>query len=79
MERLLATAKGRVMARFRIFLIASPQPIDVDLPYASITELNAVASCSRFLEGHMAEADHDGVCPGVLVPTCRLHMVVEAD
>lgn len=66
------------MARFRVFLIGCNQPLEVDLPASDVMQLNAVASTVRFLEGHMAEADHDGVCPGVLIPTCRLQMVVEA-
>lgn len=66
------------MARFRIFLIATPQPLEVDLPVESVAELNEIASRSRFLEGHMAEPDEDGVCPGVLIPTCRIQMAMEA-
>jgi len=66
------------MARFRVFLTGCPQPLDVDLPASDVAELNQIASSVRFLEGHMAEADHDGVYPGVLIPTCRLQMVIEA-
>lgn len=65
------------MARFRIFLIGSPTPLDVDLPINSVAELHEIASRSRFIEGHMAEPDLSGVCPGVLIPTCRLQMVLE--
>jgi hypothetical protein len=65
------------MARFRVFLVGSPQPLDVDLPATDTAELGEIASRSRFLEGYMAQADQDGVCPGVLIPTCRLQMVVE--
>lgn len=67
------------MARFKLFLIGTPQPIDVDLPVGSVGELNEIASRSRFIEGNMVQPDHDGVCPGVLIPTCRLQMVIEAD
>jgi hypothetical protein len=66
------------MARFRVFLTGCPQPLDVDLPASDVAQLNVIASTVRFLEGHMAEADHDGVYPGVLIPTCRLQMVIEA-
>jgi hypothetical protein len=65
------------MARFRVFLTGCPQPLDVDLPASDVAELNQIASSCRFLQGHMAEADHDGVCAGVLIPTCRLQMVME--
>jgi hypothetical protein len=67
----------RVMGRFRIFLVGSPQAIDVDLPASDAAELNEIASRSRFLDGYMAEADRDGVCPGVLIPTSRLQMIIE--
>ena len=67
------------MARYRLFLIGSNSPLEVDLPARIVAELNEIASCARFLEGHMAEADSSGVCPGVLIPTCRLQMVIEAD
>lgn len=66
------------MARFRIFLIGCNQPLDVDMPASDVAELTQIASTCRFLEGHMAEADQDGVCPGVMIPTCRLQMVLEA-
>jgi hypothetical protein len=67
------------MARFKLFLIGTPSPLDVDLPVSSVTELNEIASRARFIQGNMAEPDHEGVCPGVLIPTSRLHMVIEAD
>jgi hypothetical protein len=65
------------MARFRIFVTGSPQPIDVDLPVGSITELSGVASRSRFLEGHVADADSDGIYAGVLIPTYRIQFIIE--
>ena len=65
------------MTRFRIFITGSPQPIDVDLPVASIAELGEIASRSRFIEGHVAEADSDGVLPAVLIPTCRIQFIIE--
>jgi len=65
------------MARFRVFLVGSPEPLDVDLPAGDAAELKEIASRSRFLDGYMAEADQDGVCPGVLISTCRLQMIIE--
>ena len=69
--------EGRVMARFRIFLVGSSQPLDIDLPANDAAELKVIASRSRFLDGRMAEADQDCVCPDVLIPTCRLQMIIE--
>jgi hypothetical protein len=67
------------MAHFRVFLIGVPQPLQVDLPVGSASELVEIASRVRFLKGHMVEADSDGVCAGVLIPTCRLQLVIEAN
>jgi hypothetical protein len=69
--------ENHVMARFRIFLVGSSQPLDIDLLANDAAELKELASRSRFLDGHMAEANQDGVCPGVLIPTCRLQMIIE--
>lgn len=67
------------MAQFHVFLVGVPQPLHVDLGVASIGELVEMASRVRFLEAHMVEADSDGVCAGVLIPTCRLQLVIEAN
>lgn len=67
------------MAHFRVFLIGVPHPLQVDLPVGSVIELNEIASRVRFLEAHMLEADSDGVCAGVLIPTSRLQLVIEAN
>ena len=78
MEGLLAAAEGRVMATFRICLIGSPQPLVVDLAATSIAHLGAEVSTSRFVVGHMAEPDENGVCPGVMIQTSRIQCVFEA-
>ena len=65
------------MARFQVFLVGSSTPLDVDLAATDVIQLNAIASSVRFLNGHIAEPDGDGICPGVLIPTCRLQLVVE--
>jgi hypothetical protein len=65
------------MARFRIFLVGNPQPVDVDLPVCSAAELNDIASRVRFLQGNVTEADSDGVLPAVLLPTCRIQFIIE--
>lgn len=67
------------MAQFSVFLVGVPQPLQVDLPVGSVSELVEIASRVRFLEAHMAEADSDGVCAGVLIPTGRLQLVIEAN
>lgn len=66
-----------MMAQFRVFLVGVGEPLQVNLPVASIGELAEIASRARFLEAHMAEADSDGVYSAVLIPTCRIHFIVE--
>jgi len=67
------------MARFRLFLIGSPQPLEVDLPASDAIELGEIASRTRFLDGHLSDADGHGVCAGVLIPTCRVQLIIEAN
>ena len=67
------------MARFKLFLIGTPQPLDVEFLASSVSELMESASRARFIEGHMAEPDPDGVYPGVVIPTCRLQMILEVN
>jgi hypothetical protein len=68
-----------MMGHFRVFLIGVPQPLLVDLPVESASELVELALRARFLEAHMVEADSDGVCASVLLPTGRLQLVIEAN
>lgn len=65
------------MRNFRVFLIGSPEPLDLDLPAQDLAHLMELASRSRFIVGSL-EADHDGLLRGVMVPTNRIHLVVEA-
>ena len=66
------------MATFRVLLVGSNRPLLVDLAAASVSDLIELASSVRFIEGKMAEADEDGVCCGVMFPTCRIQLAVEA-
>ena len=65
------------MATFRIFLIGNNQPLVVDLPAASVSDLIDLASRTKFVEGVMAEGDEDGVCCGVMFQTCRIQLAIE--
>jgi hypothetical protein len=74
----LAEAKGSIVTTFRICLTGSPQPLLIDLPVSSVEELSHAAGSSRFLAGHMAEPNEDGVCPGVMIQTNRIQWAFEA-
>ena len=65
------------MGRFRVFLIGTSAPLDVDLSARDIQELEAMMSTAKFVTGTMAEPDEDGVCAAFLVPVCRVQFVVE--
>lgn len=78
MERILAEAKGRMMATFRVFLVGNNQPLEVDIPVAGISELGEQVSCSRFIRGTMTKPDEEGVMSGVLIAASRIQLVVEA-
>lgn len=67
-----------MMATFRIHLMGQHQPITIDLPCADIDDLADQASRTKFLAGHMAEPDEEGVCRRVMIATCRIQCVVEA-
>lgn len=67
------------MARFKLFLIGSPQPLLVDLPVSGVMELNDHASRCRFITGNLSDPDNNGVCSGLMIPTSRIQLVVEAD
>ena len=64
--------------RFKLFLIGTSAPLDVDLPARDAAELERLLSVSKFIVGNMADPNEDGVCPGILVPTCRVQAAIEA-
>lgn len=74
----MAETKGRVMATFRICLVGGAQPLLVDLPVSSISELADASASSRFLTGHMVEPDEQGVCPAVMIAASRIQCAFEA-
>lgn len=65
------------MARFALYLTGNRTPIEVDLEANSAAELADLAARSKFIVGHMAEADADGICPSVLIATSRVQLAVE--
>lgn len=67
------------MATFSIHLMGQATPITLDLPCADIEDLASQATTSRFIAGHMAAADEDGVCRRVMIATSRIQCAIEAD
>ena len=67
------------MARFKLYLAGNGEPLDVELPVANVLELCALLSAARFIDGHFSEPDGDGVCRALLVPSSRVHLIVEGD
>lgn len=66
------------MATFTIHLIGQATPITIDLPIGSVDQLAEEASMARFLVGHLAEPDGEGVCRRVMIATSRIQCAVEA-
>jgi len=66
------------MGVFRFHLIGSAQPIELEVAAATVSDLNAMLSCQRFVEGRMTQPDGDGVLLGMLIATSRIQCVVEA-
>jgi hypothetical protein len=65
------------MATYLIHLMGQREPAHVDLPFDDVADLAAEASRAKFLIGHMAVADEDGVCRRVMIATCRIECAVE--
>lgn len=79
MERLLAAPEGGcVVACFMIHLMGQPVPLTIDLDCSSVDELAELTGQSRFLVGHMAMADEDGVCRRVMIATSRIQCAIES-
>ena len=66
------------MSIFTIHLMGQARAITLDLPCADIDDLANQAAASRFLSGHMAVADEEGVCRRVMIATSRIQCAIEA-
>jgi hypothetical protein len=66
------------MARFKFYLIGSSDAPVLDVEAADLRALNHQMSSCRFIEGHMAEADTNGVLAGILIATSRVQLVMDA-
>lgn len=66
-----------MMGTFRFHMIGTAQPVELEVAASSISDLNAMLSCQRFLEGRLTQPDGDGVLAGVLIATSRVQCVVE--
>ena len=66
------------MPAFTIHLMGQHQPITLDLPCRDIDDLAEQSARAKFLAGHMAEADEDGVCRRVMIATSRIQCAIEA-
>ncbi|KLE31088.1 hypothetical protein AAW01_12665 [Aurantiacibacter gangjinensis] len=67
------------MATFCIHLMAQKEPLSVDLPFDGIDQLVDQASSSRYIVGHLAVPDEEGVCRRVMIATSRIQCAVEVD
>lgn len=65
------------MAVYQVYLMGHSHPLTLDLPHHDLGDLMVEATRSKFLAGHMTEADNEGVCRGVMFATGRIQCVVE--
>lgn len=66
------------MASFTIHLMGQSVPLTIDLDCNSVDELAEIAGQSRFVIGHLDNADEDGVCRRVMIATSRIQCAIEA-
>jgi len=67
------------MAQFKFCLIGSPQLPILDLPMHDVSQLHAALNISKYVEGRMVGIDCQEIDCEVLIPTCRILMVMEAE
>jgi hypothetical protein len=66
------------MASFDFVLIGAHLPQRVDVPADDLGSLAAYISTDRFVSGELP-ADEWGQVRRVLIPTCRIQMIVEGE
>jgi len=67
-----------MMGVFRFHLIGPAQPVELEVAATTVSDLNAMLSCQRFVERRMTQPDGDGVLLGVLIATSRIQCAAEA-
>ena len=65
------------MAVYRLFLISTPEALEVELPAGSLEDLLELASRSRFICGRVVDEAGDGLIRAVMLPTNRIQLVIE--
>ena len=66
-----------MMGLFRIYLIGSQDPLDVELPVSDLSTVKRELLSERYLEGRMRPTDGDGEYLGVLIPATRLQLILQ--
>lgn len=67
------------MAVFQVYLTGDRTPLHVQLYYQRLDDVMADACRARFISGHMANPDEHGICREIMIPTGRIHCIIEAD
>lgn len=63
-------------AQFRVFLIGTPLPLQVELEASDARALEQLLLRSRFVVGRLTETDDPDCCADVLIPVNRIHLMV---
>lgn len=67
------------MAIFQIFLAGDRTPLEVELYYQRLDDVLEDASRRRFITGQLSVPDEQGVCRQVMIPTARIHCLIETE
>ena len=65
------------MSVFRIFLIGSSSPIEVELDVSEIREIEQDLLTRRYLRGFTCDFYGDADCRSVLIPAGRIQLIIE--
>ena len=66
------------MSRFMLHLIGSSRPALIEVDVRDMDELTETLMRTRYLRAQMLDEDGMEQGAGALIPTCRVHLVVEA-
>lgn len=67
------------MAVFKVFLTGDRTPLEVQLYYERLDDVMTDASRARFISGHLTNPDEHGILREIMIPTARIHCVIEAE
>lgn len=65
------------VGNFKVFLIGSAEPLDLEFPVDSISSLQTMATHSRFIIGRAAYECDECHVGHLMIPTSRIQLILE--